>query len=75
MDTKKAWEDYHTPGVGPQSDEELLEMLRELTTAIHSVERIYGHVRAQLMVRAMILDFQALNNMAWARGLKDIPSL
>ncbi len=75
MDTKEMWEKYHTPGVGPGDDESLLVMLQELVSMIKGIERIYGPVRSQLLVRSMLADYQVLNNMAWARGLKNIPSL
>lgn len=75
MDTKEMWEKYHTPGVGPGDDESLLVMLQELIVMIKGIERIYGPVRSQLLVRSMLADYQALNNMAWARGLKNIPTL
>lgn len=75
MDTKEMWEKYHTPGVGPGDDENLIAMLNELVTTIKAIERIYGTTRAQLMVRAMLADYHALSNMAWTRGLKNIPNL
>jgi len=75
MDTKEAWMLFHSPGTGPQSDEMLLAMLQELVTTIKSVERVYGVVRAQLLVRAMILDYQTLSSWAFHRGLKEYPRL
>lgn len=75
MTNREMWENYHTPGVGPGDDQNLLAMLQELVSTIRSIERIYGPIRSQLLVRSMIADYQTLSNMAWARGLKNIPVL
>jgi hypothetical protein len=69
MNTKEGWARYHSPSQGPVHDETLLAMIQELVTTIHTLERMYGKERAQLLVRSMLLDYQTLSNWAWHRNL------
>lgn len=75
MDTKKAWEQYHSPGQSPVEDDVLLTMIQEMVDTIHNLERMYGNHRAQLMVRSMLLDYNTLQSWAWHRHLDNIPEL
>lgn len=74
VDTTQGWADYQGPGYVSSDDQTLIAMLQEVVDTIHTIERIYGQ-KAALMVRGMHADYHALNNMAWHRGLKNIPTL
>jgi hypothetical protein len=74
FDTTIAWAEYNRNG-HIQSDEALVAMLGEVVHTIHSLERIYGMTKSSLMVIAMIVDYQALSNMAFHRNLANIPTL
>lgn len=74
MTSKETWASYHSPGV-VESDASVLEMLQETIDTIHSLERMYGEARAQMFVRALLMDYHALTGMASGRQLKNIPTL
>jgi hypothetical protein len=74
VDTTQAWKEYNTVGT-IQSDQMVLTMLQEVIYTIQSLEKIYGDVKSALMVRAMIVDYQALHSIAWHRNLDNPPTL
>jgi hypothetical protein len=84
MDTKEAWEKYRNPGEAWEkyrnpgfivSDEALVAMLHEVVDTIHTLERIYGTVQAQLLVRVLLIDYSTLSTMAYSRNLPNLPNL
>ena len=68
MASKQSWDNYRSPG-HVKTDEELQSMIRDVVETIHTLERMYGAVGAQLVVRGLLQDFHALSGMANARGL------
>jgi hypothetical protein len=68
MASSLTWNTYHNKGV-IETDEEVLSMVRDVCETIHCLERMYGTDRAQLTVRALLLDWQALSGIASVRGL------
>jgi hypothetical protein len=70
MASRQTWEKYRSPGV-VETDEEVSSMIRDVVETIHTLERMYGADRAQLTVRALLLDWQALSLMASSRGIRN----
>ncbi len=74
IDTTIAWKEYNEKG-SIQRDQMLLTMLGEVIHTIHSLEKIYGNTKSSLVVRAMLADYVALNNIAFHRNLPNLPTL
>jgi hypothetical protein len=74
MASRQTWQGYNEPNADGlcvvETDEELVSMIRDVVETIHTLERMYGQSKAQLTVRALIMDWQALSNMASARGIR-----
>lgn len=69
MASKETWAYYHSPGI-VKTDAELVSMIQDVVDTIHNLERMYGVERAQLMVRAIMMDWHALSLMAFHRGIE-----
>lgn len=72
MDTTEYWKTFHDEGTVP-NNEVLSAMLLDTVSAIQVLQRMYGNEKSQLMVRALMLDWQALETVAWHRGIREIP--
>jgi hypothetical protein len=75
IDTKQAWIIFNTHGHIQDNDALVIRMLTEIIQTIHNLERIYQNGKAQLVVDGMIHTYQALNSIAWNRGIQNIPTL
>lgn len=71
MASQQAWENWRGPNPNKGDDEQILSMIRDVVETIHTLERMYGHVGAQLVVRGLLQDWHALTGMADMRGLKN----
>lgn len=64
------WKSYHQTGI-VKSDDELLLMIGDVVETIITLETIFGVREANLVVRSLIQEWNALRMMADARGMKD----
>ena len=81
MATKETWDNY-SGRTGEdvvrciiKTDEEVVLMLEDVITTIHTLERMYGTQGAQLTVRALLLDYSVLTSCALNRNIKNYPTL
>jgi hypothetical protein len=70
MVERAVWRQWQNASV-IERDQDVVAMLGELADAVHNLERIYGIEKANLTVRAMILDWQCLATVAQARNLTE----
>lgn len=70
MASRSTWDKYRSPGI-VETDEEVTSMIRDVVETIHTLERMYGAEKAQLTVRALLMDWQALSGMASSRGIRN----
>lgn len=70
MASRSTWDKYRSPGI-VETDEEVTSMIKDVVETIHALDRMYGAERAQLIVRVLLLDWQALSSMASSRGIRN----
>jgi hypothetical protein len=75
MASQEVWTRYSTQGIINEGEEEVRSMIKDVVETIHTLERMYGVVKAQLVVRALILDYQALAGIANARDIRNYERL
>lgn len=67
--SKQDWQEYQSKGI-VKSDRVLKAMIVQLAETIRTMDRIYGVHRTNLITRGMLLDYRALCDFAWHRGIK-----
>ena len=69
MASRLTWENYRSTNPDKGTDEDIQSMIKDVVETIHTLERMYGTANAQLVVRALLVDWHTLAQIAGARGL------
>lgn len=73
LTSKNDWEQWRNKGI-INSDDILVEMIREMVDTIHQLEHIYGD-KARIVSSSMIMEYYALTQIAFSRGIDNYQRL
>jgi hypothetical protein len=74
MANQSTWERYREVGT-IETNEEVSSMIADVVETIHGLERIYGNTMSALIVRALLVDYQALIGCANSRRITGYPGI
>jgi hypothetical protein len=69
MASKEVWANWRSTSKNKGSDQDILLMMEDVVNTINLLEKMYGSDESSIIVRSLLLEWESLKSVAWARQL------